>query len=137
MERLNRIARILRYRRGFRGYLHLKIIPGASAGAVEEAVSLSTAVSLNIETPGAVHLAKLSNRKRFIEDIVEPIKADQPADRPRQQIRTGQTDHPVLSSAPRRKRIRKSSSTCGGYTTGSTSRESISAPTRKASETQR
>jgi len=74
MERLNRIARILRYRRGFRGYLHLKIIPGASAGAVEEAVSLSTAVSLNIETPGAVHLAKLSNRKRFIEDIVEPIK---------------------------------------------------------------
>jgi predicted DNA-binding helix-hairpin-helix protein len=31
-------------------------------------------VSLNIETPGAKHLAKLSNRKRFIEDIVEPIK---------------------------------------------------------------
>ncbi len=74
MERLNRMARILRYRRNFRGYIHLKIIPGASANAVEEAVSLSTAVSLNIETPGANHLAKLSTRKRFIEDIVEPIK---------------------------------------------------------------
>jgi predicted DNA-binding helix-hairpin-helix protein len=74
MERLNRIARILRYRRSFRGYIHLKIIPGASANAIEEAVSLSTAVSLNIETPGAKHLAKLSSRKRFIEDIVEPIK---------------------------------------------------------------
>lgn len=74
MERLNRIARILRYRRNFRGYIHLKIIPGASANAIEEAVSLSTAVSLNIETPGANHLAKLSSRKRFIEDIVEPIK---------------------------------------------------------------
>jgi predicted DNA-binding helix-hairpin-helix protein len=74
MERLNRIARILRYRRDFRGYIHLKIIPGASANAIEEAVSLSTAVSLNIETPGANHLAKLSSRKRFIEDIVEPIK---------------------------------------------------------------
>jgi predicted DNA-binding helix-hairpin-helix protein len=74
MERLNRIARILRYRRGYRGYIHLKVIPGASANAIEEAVSLSTAVSLNIETPGAKHLAKLSNRKRFIEDIVEPIK---------------------------------------------------------------
>jgi predicted DNA-binding helix-hairpin-helix protein len=74
MERLNRIARILRYRRGFRGYIHLKIIPGASANAIEEAVSLSTAVSLNIETPGASHLAKLSSRKRFVEDIVEPIK---------------------------------------------------------------
>ena len=74
MERLNRVARILRYRRGYRGYIHLKVIPGASANAIEEAVSLSTAVSLNIETPGAKHLAKLSSRKRFIEDIVEPIK---------------------------------------------------------------
>jgi predicted DNA-binding helix-hairpin-helix protein len=74
MERLNRIARILRYRRKFRGYIHLKVIPGASANAIEEAVSLSTAVSLNIETPGAKYLAKLSGRKRFIEDIVEPIK---------------------------------------------------------------
>jgi len=50
------------------------VIPGASAGAIEEAISLSTAVSLNIETPGASHLAKLSIRKRFMEDIVEPIK---------------------------------------------------------------
>jgi len=74
MERLNRVARILRYRRGFKGYIHLKVIPGSSAAAVEEAVSLSTAVSLNIETPGARHLAALSSRKRFLEDIVEPIK---------------------------------------------------------------
>jgi predicted DNA-binding helix-hairpin-helix protein len=74
MERLNGIARILRYKRQFKGYIHLKVIPGASANAIEEAVSLSTAVSLNIETPGANHLARLSTRKRFIEDIVEPIK---------------------------------------------------------------
>lgn len=74
MERLTRIARILRYRKNFRGYIHLKILPGSSPAAVEEAVSLSSAVSLNIETPGAQHLARLSTRKRFIEDIVEPIK---------------------------------------------------------------
>jgi predicted DNA-binding helix-hairpin-helix protein len=74
MERLNRIAKILRYKRSFRGYIHLKVIPGASANAIEEAVKLSSAVSLNIETPGAKHLAKLSDKKRFIEDIVEPIK---------------------------------------------------------------
>ncbi len=74
MERLNRIAKILRYRRNYRGYIHLKVIPGASANAIEEAVKLSSAVSLNIETPGAKYLAKLSDKKRFIEDIVEPIK---------------------------------------------------------------
>jgi predicted DNA-binding helix-hairpin-helix protein len=74
MERLNRIAAILRYKRNFKGYIHLKVIPGSSANAIEEAVSLSTAVSLNIETPGAKYLSQLSSKKRFIEDIVNPIK---------------------------------------------------------------
>lgn len=74
MERLNRIAKILRYRRNYHGYIHLKVIPGASANAIEEAIKLSSAVSLNIETPGEKYLAKLSDKKRFIEDIVEPIK---------------------------------------------------------------
>ena len=74
MERLSRAVRILRSRHAFRGYVHLKIIPGASPAAIEEAVSVSSAVSLNIETPGEKHLAKLSGKKRFIKDIVEPIK---------------------------------------------------------------
>lgn len=74
MEKLNSVARILRRKHGFRGYIHLKIIPGASDAAVEEAVSLANAVSLNIETPGQANLEKLSSRKRYIEDIIEPIK---------------------------------------------------------------
>ena len=74
MDRLNTTARILREREGYRGYIHLKIIPGASDAAVEEAVSLASAVSLNIETPGEKHLAKLSKKKSYISDIIEPIK---------------------------------------------------------------
>ncbi len=74
MEKLNRVARILRQREKYRGYIHLKVIPGASDAAIEEAVRLSTAVSLNIEVPGAKHLAKLSAKKDYIKDIIEPIK---------------------------------------------------------------
>jgi predicted DNA-binding helix-hairpin-helix protein len=74
MDRLNGVARLLRKKHGFRGYIHLKIIPGASDAAIEEAVSLASAVSLNIETPGQKSLAKLSGKKRYIQDIVEPIK---------------------------------------------------------------
>ncbi len=74
MDRLNGVARLLRRRHSFRGYIHLKIIPGASDAAVEEAVSLASAVSLNIETPGEKNLAKLSAKKRYIQDIIEPIK---------------------------------------------------------------
>jgi predicted DNA-binding helix-hairpin-helix protein len=74
MDRLNAVARLLRKKYGFRGYIHLKIIPGASKAAVEEAVSLASTVSLNIETPGAKNLGKLSGKKNYIEDIIEPIK---------------------------------------------------------------
>ena len=74
MDKLLGVARLLRKKHRFRGYIHLKIIPGASTAAIEQAVSLSSAVSLNIETPGADNLAKLSTRKDYIRDIVEPIK---------------------------------------------------------------
>jgi predicted DNA-binding helix-hairpin-helix protein len=74
MDRLNTTARILRQRHRFRGYIHLKIIPGAANAAIEEAVSLASTVSLNIETPGAKNLARLSQKKRYIEDIIEPIR---------------------------------------------------------------
>jgi predicted DNA-binding helix-hairpin-helix protein len=74
MDRLNSTARILRNKIGFRCYIHLKIIPGASNAAIEEAVSLASAVSLNIETPGEKYLAKLSSKKKYINDIIDPMK---------------------------------------------------------------
>jgi predicted DNA-binding helix-hairpin-helix protein len=74
MDRLNAVARLLRRKHRFRGYIHLKVIPGASDAAIEEAVSLASAVSLNIETPGAECLEKLSLKKDYIRDIIEPIK---------------------------------------------------------------
>ncbi len=74
MERLNATARILRAKHQFKGYIHLKVIPGASDAAIDEAVSLASAVSLNIETPGAKHLARLSSRKDYLRDIIGPIK---------------------------------------------------------------
>jgi predicted DNA-binding helix-hairpin-helix protein len=74
MDRLNTTAKLLRDKHKYRGYIHLKILPGASGAAIEEAVSLASAVSLNIETPGQGHLEKLSAKKNYISDIVEPIK---------------------------------------------------------------
>lgn len=74
MGKLNETAAILRKQYGFRGYIHLKIIPGASPAAIEQALSLASAISLNIETPGAENMAKLSRRKRYIPDIIEPMK---------------------------------------------------------------
>jgi putative DNA modification/repair radical SAM protein len=74
MEKLTATAEILRKKHKFKGYIHLKIIPGASDSAIEKTVSLANAVSLNIETPGEANLAKLSNKKNYLKDIIEPIK---------------------------------------------------------------
>jgi len=74
MAALNTTAKILRQKHKFKGYIHLKVIPGACNAAVEEAVSLASMVSMNIETPGAAHLAKLSKKKDYIKDIIAPIR---------------------------------------------------------------
>lgn len=73
MQELIETAEILRYKYKFGGYIHLKILPGASEAEVERAVELSNRVSLNIEVPNAVHLSKLSRAKNFAGDIMSGI----------------------------------------------------------------
>lgn len=74
MERINAIAEILRQREQFKGYLHLKIIPGASDAAIEKSLTFASGVSLNIETAGEHHFNQLSTTKNYITDIIRPIK---------------------------------------------------------------
>ncbi|MCC8180120.1 MAG: radical SAM protein [Planctomycetes bacterium] len=73
MTRLNGVAAILRRKYKYKGYIHLKVIPGASDAAIEEAVNLASAVSINIETPGPQHCSTLSGRKNWNADIMRPI----------------------------------------------------------------
>ncbi|MBN2642586.1 MAG: hypothetical protein JXR78_13115, partial [Victivallales bacterium] len=42
MSKLNAVAEILRKKYQYRGYIHLKIIPGASAAAIEHSLSLAS-----------------------------------------------------------------------------------------------
>jgi predicted DNA-binding helix-hairpin-helix protein len=67
-------AEILRKRLGFRGYMHLKIMPGAEKGQVERAMQLADRVSINLEAPNTERLAKLAPHKTFIEELFRPLK---------------------------------------------------------------
>ncbi|MGN6208563.1 putative DNA modification/repair radical SAM protein [Asticcacaulis sp.] len=51
MEQMVRIARDLRLKHNFRGYIHLKTIPEASAKLIEEAGLFADRLSINIELP--------------------------------------------------------------------------------------
>jgi len=73
MERINRTAVLLR-RQSFRGYIHLKIIPGSSSAAIRQAVALASAVSLNMETAGEENFKTLSTTKNYLCDIINPTR---------------------------------------------------------------
>jgi hypothetical protein len=55
----------LRLREGYSGYIHLKLIPGASFEYVERAVELADRVSLNLEAPNQARLSDLAPDKEF------------------------------------------------------------------------
>lgn len=63
MERLVSVARRLRTKEGFNGYIHLKIIPGASEALVLEAARWADRVSVNIELPSAASLSRIAPDK--------------------------------------------------------------------------
>ena len=67
-------AEILRKRFGYRGYMHLKIMPGAERGQVERTMQLADRVSVNLEAPNTERLAKLAPHKVFLEELLQPLK---------------------------------------------------------------
>jgi len=73
MEMLVSTAEILRKHFRYRGYIHLKIIPGASRASIESALSYASAVSLNIETPGSKHFSRLTDKKDYQKEIIDPL----------------------------------------------------------------
>lgn len=67
MERLNRVVRDLRLLHRFNGYIHLKVIPGASETLVTEAGLYADRISANIELPTEPDLALLAPDKSLVE----------------------------------------------------------------------
>ena len=73
-DKLIDTAEILRIRLGFKGYLHLKIMPGAERDQVERAMQLANRVSLNLEAPNTKRLQILAPHKLFIDELIKPLK---------------------------------------------------------------
>lgn len=74
MESMIKTVEILRNCYGFKGYVHLKVLPSASFDCVEEACKLASRVSINIEAPTAQYLARLSSKKDLYQGILEPMR---------------------------------------------------------------
>jgi predicted DNA-binding helix-hairpin-helix protein len=73
-DKLLDTADILRNKLGFRGYLHLKIMPGSERAQMERAMQLADRVSINLEAPNTERLRKLAPHKIFMEELLQPLK---------------------------------------------------------------
>jgi len=85
MDRMLGTAELLRRRHRFRGYIHLKMIPGCRPDQIDHAMQLATRLSVNMEAPTAAHLA----RARFEGAFVVPLTAV---------VRTGSRNEALLVS---------------------------------------
>jgi len=73
-DRLIDTADILRNRLNYRGYLHLKIMPGTEKEQLLRAMQLADRVSINLEAPNGSRLARLAPTKVFLEELLRPLK---------------------------------------------------------------
>ncbi len=83
-ERLLRTVRLLR-QQGFPGYIHLKLMPGATPEQVHEAVALADRVSVNLEAPGARFLSRIAPRKLYWKELLQPLRLAAQARQQREQ----------------------------------------------------
>lgn len=66
-ERMLATVELVRKRYGFGGYVHLKVLPGADQGSIEESVRLASRVSVNLEAPNEYRIKTLSREKSFAD----------------------------------------------------------------------
>ncbi len=72
-DKLLDTADILRNKYGFRGYLHLKMMPGSEKDQILRGMELANRLSINLEAPNEKRLAKIAPKKDFFEELLQPL----------------------------------------------------------------
>ncbi len=100
MQEMIDTVEILRRRHEYKGYVHLKIMPGSGFDCVEAACRVANRVSINMEAPTAHHLARLSSKKDLYNGIVERMRwAKQVMSANEGLVPSGQTTQFVVGAA--------------------------------------
>ena len=73
-EQMLKAVELLRRKHGYRGYIHLKILPGVSDAAVEAAARLASRLSVNLEAPTVGRLRRIAPEKDFREELLRPLR---------------------------------------------------------------
>ncbi|MCY3796213.1 MAG: radical SAM protein [Chloroflexi bacterium] len=66
-------AEIIRNKLGYRGYIHLKIMPGIEYDQLYRSMQLADRISVNLEAPTSERLAALAPKKVFVEELLQML----------------------------------------------------------------
>jgi predicted DNA-binding helix-hairpin-helix protein len=73
-DRMLATLELLRRREGFRGYVHVKLLPGAETSQVEAAARWANRISVNLEAPTDAHVRILAKEKDFSGDLLPKLE---------------------------------------------------------------
>ncbi len=73
MDEMLATTELVRLKYGFRGYVHLKLLPGAESAHIARAVELADRVSANLEGPTQARLAQLAPQKN-LDELIGPLR---------------------------------------------------------------
>jgi predicted DNA-binding helix-hairpin-helix protein len=73
MDRMLAAAELIRRKYAFRGYVHLKILPGADTAQIERACQLASRVSINLEAPREEDLHAVAPEKSLRGQILPAL----------------------------------------------------------------
>lgn len=73
-DKIIKTAEILRHKMGYRGYLHLKVMPGVEKDQVLRSMQLANRISVNLEAPNTKRLHLLAPKKVFLGELLQPLK---------------------------------------------------------------
>lgn len=70
VEKMIEALNIIRNKYHFRGYIHVKILPGTNKEYLTQIMEVSDRVSLNVELPSSSRLSEVSSMKNYDTDII-------------------------------------------------------------------
>jgi len=98
MEDMLKTVELVRLKHGFKGYVHLKVLPGAPLDYVRRAVELADRCSVNMEAPTESALHRIASKKTLSSDVISRMHMIKQAAR-EGLLRAGQSTQLVIGAA--------------------------------------
>jgi putative DNA modification/repair radical SAM protein len=100
MERMIRVIEILRFEYQFRGYIHLKVLPGVSDSLINKGAVFANRMSINLECPTTNKLELICPEKDFKHDLIAPmLSMKKIIENDKNKIPAGQTTQMIIGAS--------------------------------------